>query len=279
MQTNEELATAIQSGNREAIAQLWRQNYGFIRLQAIKWAKAWEKRPYFDADDLTQSGYIALCEAVKAFRADRGSFISIFSFYLNTEFSKVAGCRTPAQLEEPLNNAISLDSPAYNGEDNETTIADTIPFYDPGYEEVEEAMHKAYVSSVVKEAVNSLPEKQRKAIELHYLDGKTYAEIASDLKVADSYPGQLVKEGFRRLRCGKYAPTLSELLWGERNFYKHTGFITWKNTGCSVQEGYILWKEREINRYGLKDTRGSKIRYCVDVLGMDHGEAELLFPV
>ena len=279
MRTNEELAAAIQAGEREAIEQLWGQCYRFICKHANKWAQAWKNRPAFDAEDFIQSGYIAMCEAVKAYHEGRGTFLHFLAYFLKTEFSKVAGCYTPAQMKEPLNNAISLDSPAYNGEDNEITIADIISFYDPGFEEVEEAMHKAYISSVVKEAINSLPEKQRIAIEAHYLDGKTYAEIASVLKVADSYPGQLVKDGFRRLRCGKYAPTLSELLWGESNFYKRTGFSTWKNTGCSVQEGYILWKEREIKRYDLKDTRGSKIRYCVDVLGMDHGQAELLFPV
>lgn len=279
MQTNEELARAIQDGKQEALIQLWYQCYGFIRLQACKWAGAWAKRADFDADDLTQAGYIALFEAVKAFQADRGNFLSLLAFHLKTEFSKVAGCYTQAQLKQPLNNAISLDSPAYNDEGNETTIGDTIPCEEPGFEEVEEAMQKAHIAEVVREAVNSLPEKQCRAVDAHYLQGQTYGDIASLFNVSPAYIAQLVNQGLHKLRKGRYAPTLSELLWGRRDFYRHTGYTAWKETGCSVQEWSVLWKEREIKRNNLKDTRGKKIRYCIDVLGMDRGQAEQLFPV
>ena len=87
-----------------------------------------------------------------------------------------------------------------------------------------------------------------------------------------------MKQGLRELRNGTHAPTLSELLWSERNLYKHTGFTAWKETGCSVQEWSMLWKERETGKHQLKDTRGSKIRYCVEVIGMDRERAEQLFP-
>lgn len=278
MRTNEELAAAIQAGEREAIEQLWGQCYGFICQHAYKWAQAWRERPSIDAEDFTQSGYIALCEAVKAYQADRGSFLHFLAYFLKTEFSKVAGCRTPAQMKEPLNNAISLDAPAYNDADSEATIGDTIPAEDAAFDEVEEAMHKETISAAVREAVGSLPDRQRRAIEAYYLDGKTYSEIAAMMNVANSRTAQLVKDGLQGLRRGRYAPTLSELLWGEQNFYLRTGFTSWKNTGCSVQEGYVLWKEREIRQHKLKDTRASKIRYCVDVLGMDQAQAEWLFP-
>lgn len=276
--TNEELALAIQSGNREEITQLWRQCFGFIRSQAIRWFNSWENIPGFDIDDLTQSGYIALCEAVRAFQAERGSFISVLALYLKTEFAKASGCRTKAQLKDPLNSAKSLDAPAYNDDDSETTVADIVPFDDPGFEEVEEAMHRDYISGVVKEAVYSLPERQRIAIEAHYLDGKTYVEIADILNVANSYPGQLVKDGFRNLRNSKYAPTLSDLLYGDKNLYKRTGYSAWKATGCSVQEYNLLWNEREVKWHKLKDTRESKIRYCIDHYGMTMEQARRLFP-
>lgn len=279
MQTNEELAIAIQKGNQEALLILWAQCYGFICLQANKWAQAWKNRPSIEADDFIQSGFFALNEAVRAFQADRGSFINLLALCLKTEFSKVAGCRTPAQMKEPLNNAISLDSPAYNDDESETTIADTIPFEDPGFENVEEAMFKANISEAVREAVNSLPDRQKTVIQAHYLEGKPYGEIAKGLNVASSRIGQIAKNGIKSLRNSSHAPTLAELLWGERNFYLHTGYTAWRETGCSIQEWSIIWKEREIKRHKLKDTRGRKIRYCIDVLGMDQGEAESLFPV
>lgn len=277
MRTNEELATAIQAGEREAIETLWGQCYGFVCLYANKWARAWVDRPSFDADDFIQSGYIAMCEAVKAYQADKGAFITLFAYYLKTEFAKVAGCRTAAQMNEPINNAVRLDAPAGNDEDGEITTGDTIPVDDPGFEEVEEAMHKAYMRRAVKDAVYSLPERQRIAIEAHYLDGKTYGDIAALLNVSEGRIGQLMKQGLRELRNGTHAPTLSELLWGERDLYLHTGFTAWKETGCSVQEWTLLWKDRQTRRHRLTDTRAAKIRYCVEVRGMDREQAERLF--
>ncbi|MGN0745617.1 MAG: RNA polymerase sigma factor [Aristaeellaceae bacterium] len=253
MRTNEELAAAIQAGEREALEQLWVQCYGFIRQQAIRWAHAWMGRADFDADDLTQCGYMALCKAVKAYQAERGNFINLLAYCLKSEFAKAAGCRTSAQLNEPLNNAISLDMPAYRDADSEATIADTIPFEEPGYEAAEESLQQAITAKAVREALYSLPERQRKAIEAHYLDGKTYAQIAEAMHVANSYPQQIVKDGLRRLRKGEHAPMLSELLWGERDFYKHTGFTAWKESGCSVQEWSLIWKEKEMRKYGLED--------------------------
>ncbi len=278
MRTNEELATAIQAGEREVIEKLWVQCYGFVCLCANKWARAWQERPSFDADDFIQSGYIALCEAVKAYQADKGTFITLLAYYLKKEFAKVAGCRTTAQMHEPINNAVRLDAPAGNDESGELTTGDTIPVDEPGFEEVEDAIYKAYMRRVVKDAIYSLPERQRIAIEAHYLDGKTYGEIAALLDVSQGRAGQLVKRGLHDLRNGKHAPTLSELLWNDRNLYKHTGFTAWKETGCSVQEWSMLWMERETGKHQLSNTRAAKIRYCVEVRGMDRERAEQLFP-
>ena len=139
MMTNEELVAKIQDGESCLIEQLWRQCYGFIRQQAIRWGRAWESRPDFDVDDLTQAGYIALCEAVKGYEKERGGFLGFLLFYLKTEFAKVAGCRTEAQMKEPLNCAVSLDAPAYNDSDGDLTFGESIPVDDQGFEEVEAA--------------------------------------------------------------------------------------------------------------------------------------------
>lgn len=278
MRTNEELATAIQAGEREAIETLWAQCYSFVCLYANKWARAWVDRPSFDADDFIQSGYIAMCEAVKAYQADRGTFINLLAYYLKTEFAKVAGCRTTAQMNEPINNALRLEAPAGNDEDGEITTGDTIPVEEPGFEEIESDMHKAYMRGAVKDALYSLPERLCIAIEAHYLDGKTYGEIAALLNVSESRIGQLMKQGLRELRNGTHAPTLSELLWHDRNFYSHTGYTSWKESGCSVQERMVQWNEKERKIHKLKDTRSSKIRYCVEVMGMDREQAERIFP-
>lgn len=279
MQTNEEIVSAIQAGNRDAIPLLYQQCYGFIRQHALRWARAWSRRTDFDCDDLTQCGYIALCEAVKGYQAERGSnFLGYLLFYLKKEFAKCAGCRTKAQAAAPLNHAISLDAPAYKDAEGCTTIGDTIPADETGFEAVEDAIYREQVAGFVRAAVSDLPERQRMAIEAYYLDGKTYSDTGKALGISGTRAEQIAADGLNKLRTGVHAPTLSELLWGDRNFYKHTGLTVWKETGCSVQEWQVLWKEREIKRYNLTDKRASKIRYCVEVLGMEQKQAEELFP-
>lgn len=270
MMTNEELAVAIQNGSKDLMDQLWRQCYGFIRQQALKWARAWESRSDFDADDLTQAGYIALCEAVRGFQKDRGGFLGFLSFHLKTEFSRVAGCRTETQLKDPLNGAVSLDAPAYNDKDNETTLGDTLPADDPGFEVVEEDLMNQYLAKVLDQALRELPENQRRVIELYYLHRLTYIQIAEILHCATSYPGQLIKDGLKGLKNGSYAPKLSEALYGEQNYYKHTGFRAWKYSGSSSPEWELLKKENSM--------WWRNIRHCVERLGMTMEQAKRLFP-
>ena len=234
--SNEEIAMKIQGGEWGLMDQLWNQCYGFVRRQANKWARAWENRSDFDIDDLTQAGYIALCEAVGGFEEGKGTFISYLAFHLKTEFSKVAGCRTESQIREPLNSAFSLDSPAYGNEDSSTTVGETIPVDDQGIEAVEENLFNQQLAEVLHQALGDLPENQRRVIEMHYLQRLTYIQIADILHCAKSYPGQLEKDGLKRLRSGRYAPSLSEMYCGDRNYYKHTGYCAWKYSGTSSPE-------------------------------------------
>lgn len=280
MHTNEELAAAVQAGNRDAINQLWVQCYGFIRQHAIRWARAWIERSDFDADDLIQCGYIALIHAARGYQAERGSsFLGYLLYHLKTEFARCAGCQTKAQAAAPLNHAISLDAPVYIDDERCTTIGDTIPYVETGFEVVEDSIYREQVAGSVRSAVADLPELQRMAVEAYYLDGKTYSETGNALGISRKRAEAITKDGLKNLRTGSHAPTLSELLWSNSSFYKHTGLNTWKETGCSVQEWSLLWNEREIRRYNLTDTKGAKIRYCIEVLGMEKESAERLFPV
>lgn len=84
---NEELANNIQNGNKELIIVLWEQVERFIRLKADERATAINNRDI--ADDLYQSGYFALLNAVKSFDDSRGmNFLSYLKYHLKTEFDE-----------------------------------------------------------------------------------------------------------------------------------------------------------------------------------------------
>lgn len=267
--TNEEIAVAVQRGQSELMEQLWKQCRRFIGQQALRWAKAWKNRSYFDMDDLTQAGYIALCEAVKGYQAGRGGFLTFLGFHLKTEFSKVIGCRTETQMKDPLNEAVSLDAPAYNDEDSAVALGETLPFEDPGFEDIERDLMNEYLARVLGWALQGVTEKRRTAIERRYFQEQNYAKIAEALNCTQSFAQQCVKEGLRSIRKGTFAPELSELLYGDRNYYRHTSFSSWKYSGYSSPEWELIQKE---------DERWKNIRYCVNKLGMSMDQAKRLFP-
>lgn len=273
--TNEELAIAIQNGQHEYFLQLWEQCYKFIRKKAYRWAMAWSGSTGFDLDDLTQSGFIALCEAVDKFQAERGSFLTILSYTLNTEFQCVVGCRTTKR--DPLANAISLEQPA-KGDPEGLSVGDTLAAKDE-LEALEERITAEQIASIIWESIKILSENQHKAIRLHYKDGKTYKEISEILGCSCGSAGQLVKHGLSKLRTSGAALTLSDLYYQEEcNPYRHTGVSFFKDKRCSSPEYEVIKKEQLFGKYKYTETRESKIRYCIERLGMDPERAERIFP-
>lgn len=248
--TNEELAIAIQNGNSSLAEALWEQVNCFVWKQAKRWAQAWHERKDFDIEDLVQSGYIALIKAVQYFDSDGGTFLTVLNYCLLTEFSNVVGCRTKAQIQEPLNEAYSLDEPlkGQNDSDQNLTLADTIKTEEPGFEAIEEADFRTHLAKAVRDAVAALPEQQRRTVELHFLNGQSYKEIAAALNVSQSRIGRVSKDAIKALRKGQHAPELSYYLYGDRNYYRQTGFFAWKETKSSAVEREVEYRERQRKR-------------------------------
>ena len=192
--TNEELAKEIQQGRTALIETLWAQCYGFIKQQAIKWGRAWERRKDFDTEDLIQSGYFAICSAVEGFTPERGSFTTYLAFCLKQEFAKVVGCRTAAQLKEPIHNCVSFDDPV-GGDTDGLTVGDTVGAECVELEAMEDRIYQEQLSSLVFEAVDKLPAQQRIAIKKHYLQDWTFSAIAEELRVSNSRVGQIAMMG------------------------------------------------------------------------------------
>lgn len=168
-----------------------------------------------------------------------------------------------------MNNAISLDSPAYNDADNEITIGDNIPCEEAGFDDVEGAVFNEQLAKALDMAMEKLTYEQRAAIELRFYHGKTYFELAEIFHSKYGYPKSLIDNGLRKMRHGKAAVDLSEMLYGDRNYFKHTGFTAWKESGSSSPEWELLKQEERAERENLK--------YCVSTLGMKPEQAKRIF--
>ena len=94
--TNEELAELIREGNDGLIPQLWEQVQVYVRRKAETAMRSIPPEHGVEVDDLAQSGYFALLEAVATFDREKGTFLCWLEKYLKTEFAVAGGYRTSA---------------------------------------------------------------------------------------------------------------------------------------------------------------------------------------
>lgn len=165
--TDEELVILAQRGDGAAMEQLYHRYKNMVRLNA---------RPYFlisgDRDDLIQEGMIGLYKAVRDYAADKNAAFATFAELCVARQIKTALRTSNRQKHMPLNNYVSLYSPAGKSEARELieTIGDTGDIEDDfiSRETVQTAFHRLDKSLTVLE---------RNALEL-FLQGLTYREIA-----------------------------------------------------------------------------------------------------
>ena len=71
--SNEELVALIQAGERDKLLELWTQVDRFVLWRAGKWlaSPSLKGKGGVELDDLYQSGYLALLEAVDSFDSSR----------------------------------------------------------------------------------------------------------------------------------------------------------------------------------------------------------------
>lgn len=245
--TNEELVKAIQAGKTELMGQLWEQCSLYIRKQAGRWKRAWESRTDIDVDDLVQVGYFAICSAVRGWDADKGSsFLNYLEWHIKNEFATACSCRNTANRADPIYSALRLESPV-PGDVDGLTVADTLGEDCPELEAIEEKDYQEYIAKVVREAVARLPENCQKAVTSHFLEGMTYVAIAETMGVSMQRAQHLGQLGLRKMRENTRNAELKKLYFGERNLYRGTGAMSWRDTGMSAPEREVMRLEMLLN--------------------------------
>ena len=94
-----------------------------------------------------------------------------------------------------IKKLISLDIPTT--EDGHTPLVEIIPGQDEG---VDSILCREELKSEVAHAVSCLPEKERVAVTLYYMQGVTLKEIGEILDVTESRACQLRSQGVKRLK-------------------------------------------------------------------------------
>lgn len=205
--TNEELAAQIQAGERSMILPLWSQVKGFVRNMAYKW-----QRRGVEVDDLMQSGFIAMLDALKEWDGDKGAFLTWYALHLKTAFTQTTGQRTERERRDPVHFAYSIDAPLLDDDGDPLYLADVLP--DPAAEKAldqvddMDAWHRLH--EAIENALRALTQTQVDIIRARYWRGATAAQAAVVCGLSKEDAQRQEALALRTLRHPKNSKALKE---------------------------------------------------------------------
>jgi RNA polymerase sporulation-specific sigma factor len=171
---DEDIVYLAQEGGEEAQEYLINKYRNFVRAKA---------RSYFligaDREDIVQEGMIGLYKAIRDFRGDKLASFRAFAELCITRQIITAIKTATRQKHIPLNSYVSLNKPIYD-EDSDRTLLDIISgsrITDP-----EELIISQEEFIGIEEKMGEILSSLEWKVLMSYLEGKSYQEIAVDLK-------------------------------------------------------------------------------------------------
>lgn len=171
---DEDIVSDAREGQNEALEFLIHKYRNFVRAKA---------RSYFligaDREDIVQEGMIGLYKAIRDFRSDKLASFRAFAELCITRQIITAIKTATRQKHIPLNSYISLNKPIYE-EDSDRTLMDvisTVRVSDP-----EEMIINREEFGDIEEKMGEILSDLEWKVLMAYLDGRSYQEIAVDLR-------------------------------------------------------------------------------------------------
>ncbi len=240
-----ELAIRIQSGATDLLAELWESVERLVAAKAQRVLAALGDSNRIEFDDLYNTGFLALCAAVEHYKPETGEFVPWFLLHLKNALAEATGYRTKRGRLDPLRNAVSLSTPIGDEEDG-ATLGDVTADPTATVEKVEGAIYQAQLKTAIRDAMDCLPENLRDVLECRYWENLPVQKIAERRGTSESRVSDMAKRGLytlRRRRGQKLAH------FYDFNYRAGTGLGTFRRTGMSVQESYLIrWENIEETR-------------------------------
>lgn len=171
---DEDIVEFAKDGDDAALEYLINKYKNFVRAKA---------RSYFligaDREDIIQEGMIGLYKAIRDFKSDKLSSFRAFAELCITRQIITAIKTATRQKHIPLNSYVSLNKPIYD-EDSDRTLLDVISgskITDP-----EELIISREEFDDIEEKMGEILSSLEWKVLMSYLEGKSYQEIAVDLK-------------------------------------------------------------------------------------------------
>jgi len=238
--SNEQLAIKAKGGDNDALMVLWES----VRRVCFRIAGRYGNmlsRAGLDTDDVAQELFLAYHAALTAFDPEGGyRFTTYLTYHVKNALRTVLGIRRGSRELPPV--PLSLDEPLGETEDSDvrgSLIPD--PDAEQAFEDAESLVWCKQLHSALEQCVNTLEEKQAKAVRGTYFDNLTATEVGERLGVSTARAAQLKQAGLRKLRQGKNLKRLrvfrDEII--STQAYHATGFNAWKSGG-SVEERIVI---------------------------------------
>lgn len=248
--TNERLVELIQEGgNDELLPLLWEKTRLLIYKNCQRlWRFYFEKLEQhgYSFDDLREEGYNALLFAVGQYKSKKGYK---FTTYLNYALKHVLRSLLNGGLDV-LNQAGTqrLEQPlGENAEGDSLLIGDVVP--DERAAAILETVDRIDEYAVLYEAIDSLPDVERRVIIEHYFKKLSFVKIGRIHGFTSQRASQVHKRALWLLRHGKTARKLWELYGSEYKcsfdgsirVAKHKSVRAFKRSHTSEIEDYVEW--------------------------------------
>lgn len=170
---DEQVIREIQSGDNVALNYLMNKYNDLVNMKASKFFMVGAER-----DDMIQEGLIGLYKATKSFNAEKQNSFKTFA-NLCIERQLITALKTSnRQKNIPLNSAFSLNTAAYE-EDDDVSVMDILEnktIEDPA----EMITKQEYYESIENKINESLSDFESQVLH-YYKQGKSYAAIAEKL--------------------------------------------------------------------------------------------------
>lgn len=239
--TNEQLAWNVQNGNRAALTELW----GAVRplLLSMAW-KFYQKQGKercsshgVTLEDLQQESFFALCDAVQAYRPEKGYQFTTYLHYA-TE-NRFKACMGIQGKGDALNHADRLERPI-PGDEEGRKQGETLPDEEAeaALFAVDDRQEQAHFRNVLEQALGELSVVQEAVLRHRFTQRHTRQQTAQALHIT---PQEVRREEARALQLLRGKPAVLHLREEalETAAYHGTGWFAWYFEQGSVEERLV----------------------------------------
>ena len=186
---DEEIISYIKQGDEQALAYLLNKYRELVNIKISKFYMVGGER-----DDILQEGMIGLFKAIKNFDSEKQSSFKTFA-NICIERQLITAIKTSnRQKHIPLNSYISLNTSAYDNDEESAELIDTFNSHlieDP----LDTIMKKEYYEEVFNSLDKHLSKFERSVLN-RFIKGESYVKIAEKLEA----PVKSVDNAIQRIR-------------------------------------------------------------------------------